>query len=368
MVWGRELERYGELIAGYCVSVRSGDEVNIFAGPAALDGVREVYKSVVKRGGYPRVILIDDYLTEAFYRYAPEELLLYESRVDEYMMENVDVLIRIIAPLHAKPLVGVSPEKFAKRERATRRLSEIFHRRESEGRLRWVATVFPSSAMGQEAGMGPLEWEEFVARALKLQEEDPVRAWEKQAVFQGKVVELLSKAKELRVVGPGTDLTLSVEGRIWINDDGRNNMPGGEVFTAPHEDSVEGRVYLDVPSLWRGYEVKGVRLTFRKGEVVEVDAEVGRELLLKVLEVDEGAKRVGEFSFGLNYDITRPSKLILFDEKVGGTIHIALGSAYARTGGKNVSSIHWDLIKNMKEGKVFVDGELVYANGRFVEL
>lgn len=368
MAWGKELEKYGELIAGYCVSVREGDEVNILAGLAAIDGVREVYRSVVKRGGYPRVILTDDYLMEIFYRYAPERLLLYESKVDEYMMENVDVLIRIISPVHSKPLIGVNPERFAKRERATRRLSEIFHRRESEGKLRWVATVFPSPASAQEAGMGPLEWEEFVARALKLHEDDPVKAWERQSAFQNKIVELLSRAKELRVVGPGTDLTLAVEGRVWINDDGKNNMPGGEVFTGPHEDSVEGRILFDVPSLWRGYEVRGVRLTFRNGEVVEAEAEVGRELLLRVLQVDEGARRVGEFSFGLNYDISRPSKLILFDEKIGGTIHLALGSAYTRTGGKNISSIHWDLIKDMREGKVYADGELIYANGRFLGL
>lgn len=200
---------------------------------------------------------------------------------------------------------------------------------------------------------------------MKLYEDDPVAAWVNQANTQQRIVDALSKVSELRIVGHDTDIVLRVDGRVWINDDRKNNMPG-EVFTGPHEDSVEGVIRFDFPAIWRGIEVRNARLVFRRGEVVEAEAELGNEFLKKMLETDEGARRVGEVAFGLNYDITRYTKEILFDEKIGGTIHMALGASYIKTGGTNKSSIHWDLIKDMKKGKVFADGELIYENGRFL--
>jgi aminopeptidase len=194
-----------------------------------------------------------------------------------------------------------------------------------------------------------------------------VSAWVAQAKKQEKIVALLSKVDELHIVSDNTDLLVKVGERVWINDDGKNNMPGGEVFTAPHEDSIDGFITFEYPAIYRGYEVEGVKLVFKRGEVVEATATKGEEFLKKMLAVDEGARRVGEIAFGLNYDITRFTKEILFDEKIGGTIHVALGAAYLKTGGRNTSSIHWDMVKDMRRGRVYADKDLIYENGHFIK-
>lgn len=361
------VDKFGKLIVNYCAGVKPKDEVNIITTPASIEAARSIYKYTVINGGYPRVILNDDYMTEIFYRYASEELITYYSRIDEYILENIDVSIRIIAPIHTKPLINVDPHKLSLRDKATRKLSEIFMRRDGEGSLRWVVTIYPTPASAQEANVSPTDWEELVFNALKLNHQDPVKAWQEQANMQEEIIDKISKIKELRIIGPGTDLYMIVDNRKWINDDGKNNMPGGEIFTAPLEDSVEGKIFFDIPSLWRGLEIRNVKLVFSKGQVVDYDAEVGKSLLEKILNVDEGARRVGEFAFGLNYDINKPSKIILLDEKIGGTIHMALGAAYISTGGTNVSSIHWDMIKDMKNSAaIYGDEELIYKNGKFL--
>ena len=361
------LSKFARLILDYCVEVRKLDEVLIISSYEAYPLIRELWKGIVERGAYPRLVISDEVLTEIFYKYAGNDLLKYLSKIDEFIAENINVRISILSSTHTKPLINISPEKLRIRAQATKKLTEIFMKRDSEGSLRWVVTAYPTRSLAQEASMSPLEYEEFIYRALKLHTDNPIESWKKQALWQEKIINFLKKVSELRYVADDTDLTLKVDGRIWINDDGKKNMPGGEVFSAPHEDSVEGYITFTYPAIWRGVEVEGVKLVFKKGAVVEAHAIKGENFLKKMLEVDEGAKRLGEVAFGLNYDITRFTKEILFDEKIGGTIHMALGAAYPSTGGKNVSSIHWDMIKDMKKGKVYADGDLVYENGRFIE-
>ena len=360
------LSKFAKLISEYCVSIREGDEVLINASYEAMPMLRHLWREIVSKGAYPRLNLTEELLTETFYKYAKDSLLDYKSRIDKYIVENIDVRISIISSTHTKPLVNVDPDKVRRRSMANRELTEIFMRRDGEGSLRWVVTAYPTKALAQEAGMSPLEFEEFVSKALKLNYEDPLKAWMEQTEKQENIARFLSKVSELRYVSKDTDLTVRVDGRIWINDDGKKIMPGGEVFTAPHEDGVDGYIVFDLPSVWRGIEVKNVKLTFRNGKVVDAKAEIGGEFLKKVLDTDEGARRLGELAFGLNYDITRPVKQILFDEKIGGTVHMALGAAYPSTGGKNVSAIHWDMIKDMGEAKVYGDGDLIYENGKFL--
>jgi len=361
-----DLNRFAQLIVDYCVSIGSGDEVYIGASLEAFPLVKEIYKETVKRGGYPRFNVRDEELTEIFYRYAPDELLDYLSPIDEYIAEKMDVRISIVSSTHTKPLVAVPPEKIQRRNKAQRRLVEIFFERDGRGEIRWTVTAYPTRALAQEAGMSILEFQEFVERALKLHRPDPVEEWRRQTEWQEDIREFLEKVDELRIVGEETDITFKVGGRTWINDDGRKNMPGGEVFTGPHEDATEGTIYFDIPVLWRGMEMKGVRLRFERGRVVEARAKEGQEYLEKIISVDEGASIPGELAFGLNYDITRPIKNILFDEKIGGTMHMALGSAYPYTGGRNKSSIHMDMVKNMEGARVYADGDLIYQDGRFV--
>lgn len=362
----RDLDKFAGLLVRYCGEVKKGDEVNIRASYEAMPLVKEIYKLVVSAGAYPRFVVEDEELIEIFYRHAPQSLLEYLSPIDKFIMENISVSFSIISSTHTKPLIGVDPERLKIRSAATRPLTEIFMRRDGEGSLRWNVTLYPTRALAQEAGMSIMDYVDFVHRALKLYEPDPASAWQAQARSQQKIADALSKVSELRIVDSDTDLLLGVHGRIWINDDGKKNMPGGEVFTGPAEDFTEGYVTFTYPAIWRGYEVEGVRLRFSRGSVVEASAQKGEEFLKRILEVDEGAKRLGEAAFGLNYDITRHVKQILFDEKIGGTIHLALGASYPSTGGRNVSGIHWDLIKDAKRAKVFADGDVIYENGRFI--
>ncbi len=357
---------FAKLLVDYCTGVKRGDEVLVRGSVEALPLVKEIYRAIVELGAYPRFQLEDEELIEIFYRYAPRDLLEYLSPIDRFIAENVNVSINIISSTHTKPLVGVDPEKFKIRSGALRPLTEIFMRRDSEGSLRWTVTLYPTRSLAQEAGMSILEYEEFVFKALKLHTPNPINVWIKQAEGQAKIAENLSKISELRIVSEDTDLLVRVDGRTWINDDGKKNMPGGEVFTGPHEDATEGYIVFTYPAIWRGYEVEGVKLVFKRGSVIEAFAIKGEDVLKKVLEVDDGARRLGEFAFGLNYDIRRYTKQILFDEKIGGSIHIALGASYPSTGGRNVSAIHWDMVKDMSKAKVYGDGDLIYENGRFI--
>ncbi|MEB3859574.1 MAG: aminopeptidase [Desulfurococcales archaeon] len=361
------VDRLARLVVDYCLGLREGDEVLVSFSLEAVDLARAIAFRAIDRGAYPHLRLTLEDVNEYFHRFAPRSVLERVSPIEEYTMERVDALVSIIGPRHSKPLAGVDPERLALRTSASRRLTEIFMRRDGEGSLRWTVTAYPTPSMAQEAGMTPLEMEYFVYRALKLHEEDPVEAWRRQAESQEAVRRILSRASELRVVGENTDITFRVEGRTWINDDGRKNMPGGEVFSAPHEDGVDGEIYFEFPLVWRGVELRGVRLRFRRGEVVEASAEVGGEVLQRLLKVDDGARRLGELAFGLNYDIQRHTKIVLFDEKIGGTMHMALGAAYPATGGTNKSSIHVDIVKDLRRNaKVYADGDLIFEDGRFL--
>jgi len=360
------ISNLARLIVNYCVSLKKGEEVVINATVESIPLVREIVRYTVEAGAYPVFINIsDESVTEAFYKHAPLDVLSHVSTLEKELVSRVNAQISILAPSHTKPLVGVDPEKLRVRSQARRELNKIFLERSAKGELKWVIAPYPTRALAQEAGMSISDFEDFVYHATYADSPDPVSEWTRIGEELGKIAGFLNKAREIRYVGPGIDLYLRTDGRVWISDDGHYNMPGGEVFSAPLEDSVEGYVEFDYPAIWRGVEVEGVKLVFRRGEVVEASARKGEAFLKKMLETDEGARRVGEIAFGMNYNITRFTKEILFDEKIGGTIHLALGSAYPETGGRNVSAIHWDMIKDMKNARVYVDGELVYENGRF---
>ncbi len=363
----QRISNLARLIVEYCIEAGEGDEIIINAGVEAVPLVREIVKNIVMKKAYPLFInLGDETISETFYKYAPREVLEHVSVIEKEITEKVDAMISILSPSHTKSLNTIDPEKIKLRSRARSELTRIFMERSARKELRWVVAPYPTKALAQEAGMSYLDYVDFVFHATHSDEEDPISKWREIAEKQQKIADFLNKISELKYEGPGIDLVLSVEGRTWINDDGKYNMPGGEVFSAPVEDSVEGWVEFDYPAIWRGVEVEGVKLVFKKGVVVEAYARKGEEFLRKMLETDEGAKRLGEIAFGLNYNINRFTREILFDEKLGGTIHMALGAAYPETGGKNVSAIHWDMIKDMGRNRVYGDGDLIYENSRFL--
>jgi aminopeptidase len=279
----------------------------------------------------------------------------------------VDVVITIDADYNPKNLTNVNPEKIAKVQKARKVISETFMRRDGEGTLRWCLTVYPTHAMAQEASMSLMEYEDFVYQACFVKNSDPVAQWKKLSQTQEKIVTYLKDKSLLRIEGEDTDLTASIEGRTWINSDAHRNFPSGELFTGPVEDSVEGTIRFTYPGIYMGREIEDISLTFEKGMVVKASAKKGDDFLQEMLNIDEGARKVGEIGIGTNYGITKFTKNILFDEKIGGTIHLALGFSIPVTKGKNISAIHWDILKDMKSGgRLYADGELFYEDGKFL--
>ena len=275
--------------------------------------------------------------------------------------EGVDASLRVVAPDNVNALAAVDSARLA---RATRARAPLAAARLAR---RWALTYWPTPAAAQHAGMGTREFAAFVERALFLDRDDPVAAWGELRALQGRLIERLSAARELRIEAEGTDLTLSVAGRTWVNSDGRRNMPSGEVFTGPHEDSAEGRIRFTIPSSPRGVPVEGVELELRAGRVVAARAERGEQHLRATLATDDGAARFGELGIGTNFGIDRPVGATLFDEKIGGTVHLALGRSYPDTGGVNESAVHWNLICNLRSGgRLSADGETLLSDGRIV--
>jgi aminopeptidase len=274
--------------------------------------------------------------------------------------KELDASVTIEAPENTRALAGVDP---ALMSRLARGSSEV---REERLKKRWCLSLWPTEALAQQAGMALPAFQAFVARALFLDRPDPIGGWTELRAFQASLIERLSRASELRLEAPGTDLTLSVRGRTWVNSDGKRNMPSGEVFTGPLETSANGRVFFGVPSSPAGVDVANVTLTFRDGEVVEAHAERGDQYLQQVLATDAGARRLGEIGIGTNFGIDRAIGAILFDEKIGGTVHLALGRSYPETGGANESAVHWDLICDLRQGgRLSADGVVVQEGGGF---
>ena len=356
-----------DVLVGYSTRVQPGDLVLIEAAALAAPLMLEVYRSVLRAGGHPLLRVGLDELAERLLREGTDEQLdwINPVRVDD--IELADVRIVLEASWNTKALSGIDPARQARFARVREQIRNRYLERSAAGELRWVLSAFPTHAAAQDAEMSLAEYEEFVYGAGLLDEDDPVALWEEFAGRLTRVSDYLAGVSELRVVADGTDLTLGVAGRYWVPAQGRENFPDGEVFTAPLETSVQGTISFTYPAVFQGREVEGVTLRFDGGEVVEAHAERGQDFLDQMLGIDDGARRAGEFAFGLNEGVTSFTRNILFDEKIGGTVHLALGTAYPECGGLNRSALHWDMICDLRTGsEVYADGELVYRDGRFI--
>jgi len=361
------IEKMAKVLVEYSVAVKKGDVVVIEAPPAAEPLVVALYKAVIEAGGHPHIRMQPAILEELLLKYGSDEQLKYVSPLDMQTIETMDVDIWILGEVNTRALTNVDPARQALQTPLGLRWWKRFREREAKNELRSTATLFPTNAYAQDADMSLTEYEDFVFRACLLDKEDPVAAWREIERKQQKVVDLLNTKKRLRVQAPnGTDLTMSVEGRTWVNCFGTTNFPDGEVFTGPVEDSVEGTIVFDFPAVLMGRECKGVKLRFEKGRVVEATAEKGQDFLLKMLDQDKGARRAGEFAIACNYGITQFTKHPLFDEKIGGTVHLAVGGGYPESGSKNESGLHWDMVCDMRNGgRITADGQIIYENGKF---
>ncbi|HVW17418.1 MAG TPA: aminopeptidase [Solirubrobacteraceae bacterium] len=352
---------FADLLIDYCLEVAPGEQVLVATTSLAAPLALEVQRAVLERDAWPLLRIALPGQSRGFYEHARGAQIDGVAPLAWDEARGIDRRLRIDAPAEVAELAGVDPALVARHARASAGLREELLSK------RWCVTLWPTPAAAARADMEVSGLEAFVTRALFLDRPDPVVAWGELSAFQARLIERLASAREIRVEADGTDLTLGVAGRAWVNSDGRRNMPSGEVFTGPIEDSADGRVRFDVPTGPAGVEVRGVELELRDGEVVSATAEVGQDHLDAVLATDDGARRLGELGIGTNFGIDRSIGSILFDEKIGGTVHLALGRSYPETGAVNASAIHWDLICDLRRGgRITADGEVVQEDGRFV--
>lgn len=356
-----------DILIHYSAQIQPGDLVAIKGSTETVPMIQAIYQKVLEAGGHPNVFTEIPGLQELFYEFASEEQLTFVSPIEQLVIGEFDVTISVEGASNTKALSNIDPSRQARHRAARRELTEIFMRRSADGDLRWVTTLFPTNAHAQDAEMSLREYEDFVYNACLVHEPDPVAAWQQVSEIQGRLIEYLGDKDQIRIIGEDTDLELSIKGRTFIKADGKYNLPDGEIFTGPVETSVSGVVTFDFPAITAGREVEGVRLRFEDGRVVEASARKNEAFLGEMLNLDEGARYLGEFAFGMNYSIQRFTRNLLFDEKIGGTVHMALGAGYPETGSQNKSALHWDMICDLRRGgEVYVDGELFQKDGKFV--
>lgn len=363
----RRVENLAKILVGYSTQVKAGEVVAIDGGVGAEPLLRAVYEEVLKAGGHPILNVALDGLAASFYKQASDEQLEWISPVTEWMVDNADVRIGIGASANTRELSAVPPERQMRRQTAIGPVLSRMMERSANGDFRWCATIFPTNAYASEAEMSLADYEDFYFGACLADDADPLTAWERTSAETKRLAEWIEGHREVRVTAPGTDITLGIEGRKFIPCDGRHNMPDGEFFTGPVEDSVEGEVSFHLPAVIGGREVSGVHLRFEAGKIVDASAEKGEEFLVQMLDTDEGARRLGELGIGTNYAIDRGTLEVLLDEKIGGTVHMAVGKSYPESGGVNDSAVHTDLVCDLRlGGKLEVDGEVMQENGKFV--
>jgi aminopeptidase len=356
-----------QILVRHSTGVQEGDVCTIEGESAAEPLLQAVYEEVLKAGGNPIVNMALEGQSAAYFANASETQLEWISPVAEWAVENADVRIAVMASQNTRALSQVPPELQAKRQAATQRLMKRAMERSAEGTYRWALTLFPTHAYASEAGMSLGAYEDFYYGACLATDDDPVGAWARQSEETKRLADWIQGRSEVHVIGEGTDLRLGIAERTFIAADGKHNMPDGEFFTGPVEDSAEGEISFHLPASYAGREVSGVRFRFEGGKVVDASAEKGEEFLIEMLDTDDGARRLGELGIGTNYGITDGTGEILLDEKIGGTVHLAVGRSYPETGGRNESAIHWDMICDLRKGgQIEVDGEPLQRDGEFV--
>lgn len=360
------IERLAQTLVQYSVAVQPGETVGLSGELSALPLLRETYKEVIRAGGFCATHLLDEGMNEYYLRYGNDDQLSWVSPYEHWLSEQVDVRISIRSSTNTRRNTSIDPKNAAVYQKARSPLMKARMARTAAHELRWTLTQFPTEAYAQEADMSLDEFEDFVYGATFCDQPDPVARWKKLYDDQQKYVDWIAGRKHVQVRGPNVDLTLSVEGRTFVNSGGTHNMPSGEIFTGPVEESVNGWVRFTYPALREGRQVDGVELKFEDGKVINAHATKNEEYLLTQLDSDPGARYLGEFAIGTNFGINRFTGNILFDEKIGGTMHMALGRGYPETGSKNESQIHWDMICDMRtDSEIVVDGDLFYKNGQF---
>jgi aminopeptidase len=361
------VSRLASLIVEYSLAIQPRQILRIDAPEVASPLVLELYRAALAADAFPYSTLSVDGLLEILLEEGSDEQLTHISELQFHEIETIDALATVWSETNTRSLSRVDPERHARFLKAQRQLSNRRWERISAGEMAWCGMLYPTTGHAQDADMSLGAYEDFVYSACHVDEDDPAAHWRLVAASLRNQADQLESVRELRIAGPDTDLVVGVEGRKWIAADGRYNMPDGEVFTSPTETETEGEIRYTFPAIYHGREVEDIRLRFEGGRVVAAEASRGNDYLQSLLDMDDGARVLGEVAFGLNYEIDRFTRNILFDEKIGGTMHLALGSAFPQAGGSNTSGLHWDMICDLRaDGEVYADGELIWKAGRFV--
>lgn len=354
------VEKLAKLLVRYCVDAQSEEIIAVNTTTEALPLVEELHDELLRVGARPLFKLSTSRMQEGLYQFGKPHHFDSVSQLDRDTARHIAGSMRIEASANTRTLSAVDPKKQVRLTKATKPLREKIIRK------KWVVSLFPTEGLAQDADMSLREFENFVYSATFVDQPQPIRAWKALGRKQTKLIQKLEGADEVHITGPGTDLKLSVRNRTFINSAGTHNMPSGEVFTGPVEKSVEGYIEYDYPVCHGGREIEGIRLVFKEGKVVEATADKNQAFLRSMLDLDSGARYLGELGIGTNYGIQRFSKNILYDEKIGGTVHLAVGQSYEETGGRNKSALHWDMIKDLRKGgTLYIDGKVFQKDGKF---
>jgi len=361
------IERWAHTLVNYSLYLKAGETVAIHATPLATPLVEAVYREALRVGAHPLPVIELEHLEQILLREGNDAQLRKISPAASALIEQVDARLYIGSASNTKAFSAVDPARAALRREALMPLSQVSRQREQAGVFRWSYTLYPTSGYAQDTEMSLHDFEEFVFDVCFLNDPDPIARWKELSVRQQRLVDWLVGRKQAHIVGEGTDVTLSIENRVFINSDGKRNFPSGEFFTGPIENSANGVIQFDIPASHDGRTIEGVRLTFREGKVIEASARQGQAYLEQMLEIDEGARYLGEFAFGNNSRVDRGTKNVLFDEKMGGTVHLALGASYPETGGLNKSALHWDMVCDLRhQGEVWIDDTLFLKDGKIL--
>jgi aminopeptidase len=358
--------KLAQVLVHYSLSIQPGDQLYLSANPLAEELTRAVYKEAIQAGAHVTVQNGVPGLQEIFFKHANEDQLTYISPVQKMIFETFDATLLIGAAYNTRSLSSIDPATQKISRKASAGIMQKAMERSANGELKWCYTVFPTNAAAQEADMSLSEYEDFVYGAGLLHLDDPVAAWKEEAKRQQRLIDWLAGKKQIVLKGSNIDLEMSVDGRSFIQAAGKENFPDGEIYTSPVEDSINGWVRYGYPALYGGREVIDIELWFENGRVVKETARKGQDLLTSLLNTDDGARVLGELGIGTNYGIQNFTKNMLFDEKIGGTVHLAVGSGFPECGSQNVSGLHWDMLCDMAESEIVVDGELFYKDGQVV--
>lgn len=356
--------KLAKVLVHYSLELKPGAQLDLRTSPLAEELALAVYAEALQAGAH---VIIQSSLPgaeEIFYKYASETQLDYASPLQRLTTETFDAILYLEADHNTRALSGIAPARIARGRKARSEISKILLERAARGELRWCYTIYPTEAFAQEADMSLHDYREFVYQSGFLNEDDPIRAWQEEGKRQRRLITWLAGKDRVVLQGEHIDLTLSIKGRRFMESEGKYNFPDGEIFTGPVEDSINGWVRFGYPAIYDGQEVTDIELWFENGRVVKERASKGQNLLTALLNTDAGARGLGEWGIGTNYHIQRFTKHMLFDEKLGGTIHLAVGASYPETGGKNESALHWDMLCDMSKSEIIVDGELFYQNGK----